>query len=166
VNSKGENLKSPFILPSGSGIEIPRLSINSSVSSFSIQNSMLDVRCSMFIFFNPSWAKQLTAYGTAGGNGTEGKRVLYGTGSGWSNTIGLYSSELWQCRKEALYSSKVEVSPSGSPSSLAFRSLLIIFPDLVLGRPGINCIFLGQATAWSFFLANFLMSLINSSDGS
>ena len=89
----------------------------------------------------------------------------YETGSDCSNTIDLYSSELRQCEKEAPYSSKVEVSPSGSPSSLAFRSLLIIFPDLVLGSPGINSIFLGQATAWSFFLVNFLMSLINSSDG-
>jgi hypothetical protein len=44
-------------------IVVTKILINSSVSSFSIQHSMLDVRCSMFIFFSPSWQKQLSAYG-------------------------------------------------------------------------------------------------------
>ena len=38
-------------------ILVAKILINSSVFSFSIQNSMLDVRCSMFIFFSRSWGK-------------------------------------------------------------------------------------------------------------
>ena len=39
-------------------ILVTKILINSSVFSFSIQYSMLGVRCSMFILFTPSWAKK------------------------------------------------------------------------------------------------------------
>ena len=60
-------------------------------------------------------------------------------------------------------SAKVEVSPISSvfPAATFRRILLIIFPDLVLGKPGVNCIISGTANPESEMEAELFKKLLN-----